>query len=294
MTETKILYHYLLHYMAADKIDHLSDEDRLILIKAIVTSGPSDEAWNALIELFFAWPTSQAKLGAMKLANNLMADWPTSQRRVNSAWGRVINNQKLTDITLLARSMAINRNEGLGGNELTIIASSVYAENLAEINIDRSNISVDAMLELTHSQFLDALNTLNMNGLALSDEKLKILFNPETLTALKSLTLRNCGISGKRSQIITESKLFKQVENINLSMNTISNEGIHFIVEAGTIPQLKHLDLSENYISDEAVIRLLDSGNMPNLTELILSKNSIKNPEIIFEAAKRNNISIVI
>jgi hypothetical protein len=294
MTETKILYHYLLHYIAADKIDHLSDEDRLTLINTIVSSGPSDGTWNALIELFFAWPASQAKLDAMKFANNLLADWPISQRRVNSAWGRVINNQKLTDVTLLARSMAINRNEGSGDNELAIIASSIYAINLAEINIDRSNLSVEAMFELTHSKFLNALNTLNMNGLTLSDEKLNILLNPETLTELTSLTLRNCGISGKRGQIITGSKLFKQVEDMNLSMNTISDEGVQFIAETGTISKLKHLDLSENYISDEAVILLLNSGNMPNLTELILSKNSIKNPEILITAAKRKNIKIVI
>ncbi len=291
MTDTKILYHYLLNYIEADKIDHLANGD---LIKAIVNSGPSNEAWNALIELFFAWPIGQARLDAIKLANDLMVDWPISQRRVNSTWGRVINNQKLTEVTLLARSMAINRNEGMGGNELAIIASSAYAINLAEINIDRSNISIEAMFELTHSKFLNTLSTLHMNGLTLSDEKLKTLFNPETLTALKSLTLRNCGISGKRSQIITESKLFKQVENINLSMNTISDEGVRFIVEAGLIPQLKHLDLSENYISDEAGILLLNSGNMPNLAKLILSKNSIKKPEILFKTAERNNINVVI
>ncbi|WP_293308694.1 hypothetical protein [Pedobacter sp. UBA5917] len=292
MTDTKILYHYLLDYIEADKIENLSDTERLALIASIVKNGPFNETWNALIELFYAWKWDH-KHEAITYTNNLITDWPLVVRTVNMAWARVFNNGYLTDVILLAKGIDINRSTN--GNDLTVVASSPFAVNLIEISIDRSSVSLEGMLALSGSKFLRHLVILNLNGITLSDEKLEILFNPTALDGLKILKLKNCGINIERTKLLAKSKLLTQLKGLNLSYNTIGNEGVNVLFNSTLLPDLEQLDLTDNFISDEGAVLLLKCDKLPNLIELTLSRNNINKPEVLYAlAAKKNNLKLIL
>lgn len=292
MTDTKILYHYLLDYVEADKIENLSNGGRLALIASIVKTGPFNETWNALIELFYAWKWNH-KHEAITYTNNLIADWPLAVRTVNMAWARVFNNEHLIDVVLLAKGLDINRSPN--GNDLTVVASSPFAVNLIKISIDRSSVSLEGMLALSHSKFLRHLGILNLNGITLSDEKLEILFNPTVLDGLKFLKLKNCGINIERTKLLAKSKLLTQLKGLNLSYNTIGNEGVNVLFNSTLLPNLEQLDLTNNFISDEGAVLLLKSDYLPNLREVILSKNTFSNPEALHTLAeKKNNLKLIL
>ena len=62
-------YHSLLDYRPLDRLERMSDEDRVALLHEVLRGGPSENAWRAVFELFALWRHNDAKRRALESAD---------------------------------------------------------------------------------------------------------------------------------------------------------------------------------------------------------------------------------
>jgi len=124
MANASLPYHFLLDYVDAGRLGRMTDHEKKELVSKIFLSGQTEDSWNALLELFSLWPDNQVKKQAFELAENQLTDWEEDERHINSSWMRIIHNNELSSVALLARRISINRREESGNSELSVIASS--------------------------------------------------------------------------------------------------------------------------------------------------------------------------
>ena len=141
-----------------------------------------------------------------------------------------------------------------------IYLSEISKENLKELYINSSNISVINILKKVY---------FNLSDNQISDFN---ILEKVDFKALKILHLNDNKISDIK---IIEKVNFGELNELNLSDNEISDINI---LEKVNFSVLKELDLSNNNISD---INILEKVNFNELEELYLSSNKISDINIL-------------
>ena len=295
MTNNVSSYHFLLKFADVKMLQMITDDERISLIQKVIATGQSDNSWNAVLELFAAWPNNINKTAAFKMAESLMQNWKDEERIINSSWKLLYEKNELSSIALLARSLHVNRREANGRKELMAIVTSLNAYNIKQLQIDRSDIGADGMYELARSNKLQNLTSLSFNGISFIQNTFETIINPSELKALKKLSLKNCAVYGNKLQMLMSSGIILPLQILELPHNTMADKDAFEIASSTAVTNIELLDLSNNFINDAGAIALSTSSNLKNLKTLILTGNKIiKASSILDNVEKNKQLKIII
>lgn len=269
-------YHFLLAYRKRETLRDMSDTYREQLLRDIVRSGPSENSWNAILELFASWPENAAKEDAYAWCNQQLQPWKDSLRSVNSAWRYLYKHgNKLSSVAKIVRSIHILQREENGNTELQIICSSSYITNLKRLIIRKSGLYTDGLKLMVTSPYLSSLTHLSFESLTLNDAELDVLFSASRLVSLHSLKLKNTGLNTKRVTKLLQSPLIQRIEKLDLSYNHLDDESVSVITSSELSTNLRRLNLEGNFIRIEGAMVIAEAQSLRNIEELNMAKNHL-------------------
>jgi hypothetical protein len=275
MEPAYIKYHFLLAYATPAQLENLAEEGRINLCNKVIRSGPSENSWNALLELFNTWPESTNRSNLMNDVREQISGWDDNLCNLNTSLQWVFRNNQLADIALLARKMTIAQREEEGNLDLVKIAASPYAAYIKKIEIHKSHIYREGALAIAGSGTWRQLTALSCSGIALSDEVFGILVNQSSIPALVSLTFNRCGITAERCRILSEASATAQLTSLTLNGNTLGDEGVAFLASSPMLARMETLELRSNYIGDAGITSLAESSRLKCLKLIDVSGNNI-------------------
>ena len=286
-------YHHLLAFSDADSLRRMSDKDRLDLLRKISGLPHSQANWHAILELFFSWPDNSSKVQALFIADDLLEDWKVSLRNLNSSVNYIYQQGGLSMVTKIARSFTISRRETSGGKELITLANSPSSENLVQLEIDRSAISMESLNAFALSPYLRNISELTFNGITFTSDLFEILLYKVNWTRVELLHLTNCGITDARIKLICDSPIVPGLRSLSLAGNSIGDEGASILADTDDLSLIEDLDLSRNFIGDLGARRLLTQSKMVNLKRLIIRGNYIANRKDLEDLRPKGNRFVV-
>lgn len=217
-------FHFLLSYAGRNELENMAESDKVALLQKIVALPGSEESWNAILELFAAWPESPAKQSALDWADSALDSWNDEVRSLRSSSSYIYENGGLANFTRIARSVEINNREVHGNEELTIIAMSPQLSRLRRLSIYRSEIYREGFQALVTASWLNGLTHLSLASLTLHREELVVLCTSTAFKSLSVLTLRNVGLQQPKLQVLLNAPFLRQLTLLDLSHNSISPE----------------------------------------------------------------------
>ena len=217
-------FHFLLSYAGRNELENMAESDKVALLQKIVALPGSEESWNAILELFAAWPESPAKQSALDWADSALDSWNDEVRSLRSSSSYIYENGGLANFTRIARSVEINNREVHGNEELTIIAMSPQLSRLRRLSIYRSEIYREGFQALVTASWLNGLTHLSLASLTLHREELVVLCTSTAFKNLSVLTLRNVGLQQPKLQVLLNAPFLRQLTLLDLSHNSISPE----------------------------------------------------------------------
>ena len=217
-------FHFLLSYAGRNELENMAESDKVALLQKIVALPGSEESWNAILELFAAWPESPAKQSALDWADSALDSWNDEVRSLRSSSSYIYENGGLANFTRIARSVEINNREVHGNEELTIIAMSPQLSRLRRLSIYRSEIYREGFQALVTASWLNGLTHLSLASLTLHREDLVVLCTSTAFKSLSVLTLRNVGLQQPKLQVLLNAPFLRQLTLLDLSHNSISPE----------------------------------------------------------------------
>jgi len=219
-------FHFLLSYAGRSELENMAEQGKLVLLQKIVTLPGSEEAWNAILELFATWPESPAKQSALDWADSALNSWDDEVRILRSSSSYIYENSGLANFTRIARSVEINNREVHGNEELTRIAMSPQLSRLRRLIIYRSEIYREGFQALVSASWLNGLTHLSLASLTLHREELAVLCTSTAFKSLSVLTLRNVGLQQPKLEVLLNAPFLPQLTVLDLSHNAISPEEI--------------------------------------------------------------------
>jgi hypothetical protein len=270
-------FHFLLAFGDEKSLLHMDDPGRMALSERVARSGPSENAWRALLELFASWPENDAKIKAYELVNRKIGNWDDRLRVLNSSWTILYDDGALTSLARIARTINISRREQYGNKELSAIVRSPAVSDIGTLVINRSEIFPGGFTALAASPYLGNLRTLALEGLTLSDEKFAILFGAANLGSLQYLRLKDLGLNTEIARRLVHSSLMEHVSELEISFNNLDEEAAGVLAASPKIRELRSLNVQNNFIRDKGALALAKAALTGNIKELNLAGNELSN-----------------
>jgi Leucine Rich repeat len=268
-------FNFLLSFSSESALANLDDAGKYKLLKRIIHSGPSENAWRAILELLASWPDNAVKKDGYDLLKRELESWSNDIRSINSSWTILYENHKLSSIAKIVRSVIISRREQYGNRELISIINTPEISEVKTLVVNRSEIYIEGFKAIAASPYLENLTTLALEGLTLSDEKFEILFGATNLTSLKFLRLKDVGLNASRTRILINSLLIGNIKRLELSFNNLDDEAALVLADSFKIKDLEVLDLQTNFIRDKGALALVKAISLENIKELNIAGNDL-------------------
>jgi hypothetical protein len=275
----KITPHYLLDYRSMEQLSRMDNGERGELLEKLFEEGPSERAWQGIVELFALWPEGQQKQRYIQFAEQRLAAWDDRLRFVWSANGVLYNGEQLSPLARLVRSIEIYRRGEEGSRELFIIANSEQANQLTYLTIRRSEISSWAWQAMIDSPFLTNLRHLHVRRTLIGEVGAQQLFRSSRLNRLSCLRLSGVGLRRQWLEVAARSIPFSELKSIDFSHNVLGDEGVVLLSEAPWLCGVERIDLQRNYITAPAMRSLISSPFCLRLQQIDLSGNRISEAE---------------
>ena len=219
-------FHFLLSYAGRSELENMAEQGKLVLLQKIVALPGSEEAFDAILELFATWPESPAKQSAIDWADSALDSWNEELRIIRSSSSYIYDKNRLANFTGIARAVEINNREVHGNEELTLIAKSPQLSKLRRLSIYRSEIYREGLQALVTASWLKGLTHLSLASLTLHRDELVVLCTSTAFKSLSVLTLRNIGLQPPKLQVLLNAPFLPQLAVLDLSHNAISPEEI--------------------------------------------------------------------
>jgi len=260
MTGLLTNFNFLLAYGEEHSLRNMDSKSRRQLLEKIVRAGPSERTWRALLELLASWPEDEAKEQAYDWLRPQLASWGDKIRNVNSAWTFLYgDDDRLTSIAKIVRSVTISHREQFGNKELKSIVNTSDIRDITTLIIQKSDIYIEGARALACSPYLTHLTTLALEGVTLSDEKFDILFSAANLNNLSTLRLKDVGLDTDRVHRLLRSPLIRSVHHLELPHNNLNDETALLLAASLKLKDLRTLDLRGNSIREQTALALMNS-----------------------------------
>ena len=269
-----IHFNRLLDYRPLDQLSQMTDSDRHALLTEIVGQPPSENAWQAILELFASWPDSESKSADLTWADAALASWPDRVRFIYSSNDLLYEGRKLSMLARLVRSIEVYRRDERASAELLAIASSEYAIGLTYLIIRSSEITSRAWQALVESPHLANVRHLHVTKSSLGAEDVRRVFQ-STRLQLTCLKLIDVGIHPQHLESVRDTMTLGKLCALDLSSNGIGDEGVKILSAAGWLRQIQRLALRDNFIGADAARALLTSPFWERIEEIDLTGNKL-------------------
>jgi hypothetical protein len=273
MSTPPFIFNYLLSYRGRQQLQGMDDRARRELLGELLGRGQSEAVWDAVCELFAAWPEGQEKADALAAAEQALDAWDDRLRHVTSSWGYLYEGGGMASLARLVRSLDISRREERGSAELYAVANSGHVRNLKYLTIDRSELSSASVRSLSDSPYLANLRHLKIRKTLLYDEDIEYLLQSGGLTGLRTLKLIGVGLKAAPLRAAAASVPFTGLREIDFSDNFIKSEGLSILSQAPWLASVEKLELRHDHIGDEGAAALAQSPHARALTLLDVSDN---------------------
>ncbi len=267
---------HLLDYRPRGFLLAMSPGDRAALLSELLAEPPSERIWNALLELFVAWPEDADRGPALSAALVQLEGWPEALRTVSSAKGYLYRGKGLADLARLARSIALYRRDREGSREAIAIAGSPHVQRLTALNVVRCELDSQAWQALLCSVNLGSLRQLSIARCTLGEHVTRQLLQTAAFPALQSLILEGVGLTAERLGPVRQVIPFARLDLLDLSANPIGDAGADVLAQAPWLQGIRWLALREAFLSARSVKILLDSPRSRALCRLDISGNPLE------------------
>ena len=274
MSELLTTYHFLLSYAKRESLYNISDNERLELLNRVAATGPSQNAWLAITELFAAWNDNEAKFAALDRTNVLLNNWDPNLRYIDSSWKYLYQGNGLASVAKLIKRISINNRQMYGNTELKKIAGSLFIDNLVSLQISKSEIYSDGIATMAASPHLKSLAVLVLHDLTLSQEDIALFFTA-SLPALYELHLNAIGMNTDKLKLLLRAGWMKDLRGLDLSYNLLDDESISALSSSNELQQLRYLNLSNNFIRVKGAEVLANATSLQHLEWLNVSGNRL-------------------
>lgn len=289
--DNPFIFNRLLDYYPQERLSRMDGRERAALLQEILGKGPSEEGWQALVELFAGWTDGESRDKQLEVAERALESWPDRLRSVTSAKRYLYQGDGLSPLARLVRSIEIYRREEEGSAELWAIASSRYAERFRYLSIVRSEIASRTWQAFLGSPYLAELHHLHVGGTVLGSENVRRLFDSRQFRRLRCLKLIDVGMRPRDLERIQQSLPFPELCALDVSSNALGDEGVDVLSQSPWLRQIKHLTMQESFVAAKSIRGLLSSPFVEGVEEIDLSGNAVtvaERAELTSLAAQKN------
>lgn len=236
------------------------DSDRLLGVRELLYSPPSQESWRELVTLLESWPNDDSLDVALQYIEDHAGHWGELKRMAPENWSMTLLHEKNDKRQGLVSAMALPDI----GEQPRLLACNGLA-------LTSTNIRKEDARSIVSSSFLKHIRHMSLRGSRLYSGADEILASGAPFSELDSLSLENATIRPKGWKPLAAAPWFQSARSIRLEHTQLSWKPLEQIVEEGGLSSVEHLFLAHNAISLPAIQVLEDGQILRRLRSLSLS-----------------------
>jgi uncharacterized protein (TIGR02996 family) len=206
------------------------------------------------------------------------------------------------------RRLDLSRNNGIGDKAVHLLSRASVAENLQDLSLEATRVTLGGLDELFHSSHLPRVAVLNVsvNCTSFADltSPLRIFIESKLLGQLRSLNLNGflhpavcsnllsslrsahlealylrSAVRGKEdARLLAKSPNLARLKVLDLGHNQLGAEGARMLADLPHLTSLRSLDLRSNNVCDDGAAAIAASGYLSRLSALDLTQNHVGGP----------------
>lgn len=207
---------------------------RMSQLRGILYQPPTDEGWQALCRLLYAWPLDADLDLAVEYTDSLLAHWPDDHRRVLGSWWRAIHEERYARLWPLVRCLELWY-MNLGDRGAIELAQCPQVAHLTHLSLPLNAITDRGALALAESPYLSGLTHLDLAVNEISDEGFEALITSENLSGLTHLNLQKNRVGDFGAVVAAQSPELGRFQKLHMAGNPFADLG------AGALASTPHL-----------------------------------------------------
>lgn len=259
-----------IHYLKTCCTDidwrRVDSDSALNAINQLLARSPSENSWEALMELFAAWSDITNIREWVQLLEPRIDHWPWNMR--NSVLGQAQTRAEKSCVYRLIGKLVIRDCEDLSGHRLKQWSSNEDWRHLKGIVLRKIETEAMHLHDFFASPYLNGLHTIELNGVEGLSGKLAQLFNDLPLSNLSELRLASLNITPQDVADVSQRAFAAQLKSLDLSNNFITGNDLMSIVGSGQFPSLQHLMMNYCDVSADHLTAIFEKLNHPTLAEI--------------------------
>jgi uncharacterized protein (TIGR02996 family) len=176
------------------------------------------------------------------------------------------------------RRLDLSRNIGVGDKAIRLLARATQAENLEELSLAATNITLDGLHDLFQSPNLPRLTSLNIartrSWYAQLTSPLRIWKESRLLAQLHSLDVSG-NVHPTSLRVLLETLTSAHLQALYLRGIRAESTDVKLLASSPHLASLRHLDVSSNNLRDTGTMALVESAYLTRLRVLDLAGNGI-------------------
>lgn len=265
--------HHLKNFSDSNNLQAITSEQSFDIIKNILKATPTSISWNALLELFAAWPDTTDIKSWVSYLEERRDHWPWHLRQ--SILGQAQTQNEKNCVYRLVGQLMISNVDDSTGQQSNSWSENKNWENLQGISLYKVETEVEYVNNLLASPHLQNLQTLELKTLGAYTQKIGLLFNNLQLPKLRELHVISLGLQAADILEIGKAPLAKQLTLLDISSNYIATKDLEFILDPKTFPNLETINLSYCRITENGWQDFLTKLHHPKLKKIIFEGTEV-------------------
>lgn len=232
-------------------------EERLAHLRGILGGSPTQEAWQALLQLLHNWPPEQGLETAVAYAEAHLEDWDDTLRSMDLQ----LLNQPFRS---LARTL---HSPWCPDEALRIFLDSSKDLPLFVMHISLSSETLPAFLRCA---YLKQLHTLKLQHCDLHVHEWEQLASALQVAPLRTLSIERSTLKEESVQCLCQAPFFEQIQHLSLRDNYLDDPALEILASQSACHSLLSLDVGMNMFSDTGLCALSQSPYFQSLEILQL------------------------
>lgn len=243
----------------------------------------TENSWNALMELFAAWPDIDDIKNWVKQIEPQINHWPWKLRK--SILGQAQTRAEKSCVYRLVGTLIITDCEDLSGHKLRQWSKNEDWSNLKGMVLRKVETEAEHLHAFLASPYLKKLHSIELSVMGSLSTKLPQIFNNLQFSSLNELRLVSLNLTPADVQDINQSTFGSQLKLLDLSSNFVNGKDLAAMFGAGRFPSLQTLVVNYCTVSADNLTNIFEQLHHPSLEEIFfegttaaktLSKNSLK------------------
>ena len=236
-------------------------------IKELLRLPPTTETWEALLELFAAWPHIDDVHNWVNELEPQIHHWPWRLRK--SILGQAQTRAEKSCVYRLVGILTITDCEDLSGQKLRQWSGNKDWSNLQGIELRKVETEIVHLHTFFSSPYLKQLRSIELNAMESLSTKLLQIFDKIQFPNLVELRLVSLNLTSNDVRDLNQMTFGSNLTLLDLSSNFINGKDVVTMLGNGQLPSLQTLVINYCTINADDLPTIVETLNHPSLQSIV-------------------------